>query len=118
MQGKWQISAGGGISPVWSPDGQELFYTPDRSGFQASRLMVVPVQTESMGTAAAPEALFSLGGYFSPGVGRHYDISPDGQRFLFLKPAEVAQTSEDAPLPQLVLVLNWFEELKERVPVP
>ena len=40
-------------------------------------------------------------------------ISPDGQRFLMIKPAE---SDSDAPLPQINVVLNWFEELKQRVP--
>jgi hypothetical protein len=39
-------------------------------------------------------------------------VSPDGQRFLMLKPAEQAQA---APT-QINVVLNWFEELKRRVP--
>ena len=43
----------------------------------------------------------------------YYDVSPDGQRFLMLKPVE-SQTS--APT-QINVVLNWFEELKKKVPV-
>jgi hypothetical protein len=39
-------------------------------------------------------------------------VSPDGQHFLMLKPAESAQ---GAPT-QINVVLNWFEELKQRVP--
>jgi hypothetical protein len=42
----------------------------------------------------------------------NYDVSPDGQRFLMLKPSEQAQA---APT-QINVVLNWFEELKQRVP--
>ena len=42
----------------------------------------------------------------------NYDVSPDGQRFLMLKPTEQAQA---APT-QINVVLNWFEELKRRVP--
>ena len=42
----------------------------------------------------------------------YYDVSPDGQRFLMLKAVE-SQTS--APT-QINVVLNWFEELKQRVP--
>ncbi len=46
--------------------------------------------------------------------GRKYDISPDGQQFLFLKPAG-AQTSEDAGPPRLIVVEKWIEEQKLRV---
>ena len=42
----------------------------------------------------------------------NYDVSPDGQRFLMLKPSESA---EAAPT-QINVVLNWFEELKQKVP--
>jgi hypothetical protein len=54
------------------------------------------------------------GGYQSlPAISTpNYDVSPDGQRFLMLKPSEQAQA---APT-QINVVLNWFEELKRRVP--
>jgi hypothetical protein len=48
----------------------------------------------------------------SPLTNPNYDVSPDGQRFLMLKPGEQAQT---APT-QINVVLNWFEELKQKVP--
>jgi hypothetical protein len=48
----------------------------------------------------------------TPGTLSNYDVSPDGQRFLMIKPGESA---EAAPT-QINVVLNWFEELKRRVP--
>jgi hypothetical protein len=48
----------------------------------------------------------------TPLTSPNYDVSPDGQRFLMLKPPESA---EAAPT-QINVVLNWFEELKRRVP--
>jgi hypothetical protein len=42
----------------------------------------------------------------------YYDVSPDGQRFLMLKPTEQAQ----AVPTQINVVLNWFEELKQKAP--
>jgi hypothetical protein len=54
-------------------------------------------------------------GYFTfPGgnPGRTYDVSPDGQRFLMIK----SDTSGQAGAPSmLIIVHNWFEELKARV---
>jgi hypothetical protein len=41
-----------------------------------------------------------------------YDVSLDGQRFLMVKPSEQAQAGPT----QINVVLNWFEELKRRVP--
>ena len=50
---------------------------------------------------------------WSLGYPRGSDKPPDGQRFLMLKPVD-SQT----PAPtQINVVLNWFEELKRRVPV-
>ncbi len=51
------------------------------------------------------------------GTYRDYDRSPDGERLLMVFPADQADSGEPAR-PQINIVLNWFEELKERVPVP
>jgi hypothetical protein len=45
------------------------------------------------------------------GLAPNYDVSPDGRRFLMLKGGE----QEAAPT-QINVVLNWFEELKQKVP--
>jgi hypothetical protein len=45
-----------------------------------------------------------------------WDISPDGKRFLMIKPAG-ATTSADASPRKINIVLNWFEDLKQRVPI-
>jgi hypothetical protein len=50
----------------------------------------------------------------APFIERPYDISRDGQHFLGL--IDAAQTQSGAPAPQIQVVLNWFEELKARVP--
>ena len=107
--GHWQVSASGGAKPVWSPDGKELFYLAGRA------MMSVPIQTAPMFSAGNPTKLFE--GPYRPGMSaRAYDISKDGQRFLMIK--EVQGTAE-APtsLMNMVVVLNWFEELKRLVPV-
>jgi serine/threonine protein kinase/Tol biopolymer transport system component len=104
--GRWQISTEGGQEPVWAPKGRELFY---RSG---SKIIAVEVDTKSGFSPGTPRMLFE-GAYLpTPFVVPDYDVSPDGQRFLMLKPAET-QTSA---LTQINVVLNWFEELKRRVP--
>ena len=42
------------------------------------------------------------------GVGRNYDVSPDGERFLMIK-----ESDDNA---ELILVQNWVDELKRLVP--
>jgi Tol biopolymer transport system component len=104
--GKWQISTEGGTEPVWNRNGRELFY---RSG---DKMMAVDISTQPSFAAGKPKVLFT-GQYLpTPGTLSNYDVSPDGQRFLMIKPGE----STEAPPTQINVVLNWFEELKRRVP--
>jgi len=59
-----------------------------------------------------PKMLFE--GQYVPSLAtmHNYDVSPDSQRFLMVK------DSEQAPLTtQINVVLNWFEELKQKVPI-
>ncbi len=74
--------------------------------------MMVGIKTEPTFTAGSPVVLFSKR-YFSGGAVVHYDISPDGQRFLMIKEA-----GGDERQGQINVVLNWFEELKRLVPTP
>ena len=102
------ISYGGGTAPLWSPDGRELFY---RNGDQ---MMAVRIDREPTFTPGRPVVVFE-GQYQAMfgAISRDYDLSPDGQRFLMIRADD-----ENAPAPQINIVLNFFEELKERVPVP
>jgi serine/threonine-protein kinase len=108
--GLFQVSRGGGRMPLWSRDGRELFYvTP------ANVLMRVVIEPGNSFRFGSPETVLD-GRYFFPGGtnSRTFDISRDGQRFLMIKPV-VKSTSEDATSATLVVVQNWFEELKRLV---
>jgi hypothetical protein len=75
-------------------------------------MWAVDVATQPSFSVGKPRILFE-GSYLpSPGGGVSYDVSLDGQRFLMLKSAEQAGA---APT-QINVVLNWFEELKQKVP--
>ena len=104
--GKWQISTEGGWEPLWNRNGREMFY---RNG---NKMMAVEIATKPSFTAGTPKVLFE-GKYEMPNNSTpDYDVSPDGQRFLMLKPVE----QEQAAPTQINVVLNWFEELKQKVP--
>ncbi len=104
--GKHQISTEGGAEPTWNPKGRELFY---RVG---DKMMAVDIATQPAFSAGKPKVLFE-GHYLpTPLTFPNYDVSSDGQRFLMLKSSE---GGEGAPT-QISVVLNWFEELKRRVP--
>jgi serine/threonine-protein kinase len=114
--GRWQVSPGGGTRPAWARGGRELFYL-DRNNL----LTAVPVQTTaSTFSAGNPTKILDTRYYAGSTVLgidlRGYDVSPDGQRFLMIKEnAPTEQTSTTMPA-SMVVVLNWFEELKARVP--
>jgi serine/threonine-protein kinase len=102
--GRWQISVNGGTRPVWGRNGRELFYLA-----APGKVMAVPVQPANSFTAGNPQVVFD-GPYVAPNPGITYDVSPDGKRFLMIKAAQ--PTGAASKPPQLVIVLNWFEELK------
>jgi serine/threonine-protein kinase len=107
--GRWQVSTGGGRQSLWSHDGRELFYR-DFSG----ALMSVPVTPGPQFKPGRPVKVLDGRGYSGAGAqggGRTYDVAADGSRFLMVKPTEPAGS------PQLVVVLNWFEELVRLAPI-
>ena len=98
-----QISSDGGIEPVWSRDGRELFY------LNGSRMMVVAVEAGSAFKAGTPRTLFDGRFTIGPNSVAGYDVAADG-RFLMVQPLH-----PDPPTNQIQVVLNWVEELKRRV---
>jgi eukaryotic-like serine/threonine-protein kinase len=104
-----RVSQNGGFEPRWSADGRELYY------LQFNALMAVAVESEREFVFAAPVRLFgAVQFFFFPGpVVRTYDVAPDG-RFLMIQ-SEAATQPDPAP-PSIVVVQNWFEELRQRVP--
>ncbi len=104
--GKMQISGGGGNEPVWASNGRELFYR------NQDLMMGVTVTSEEPFQASRPQPLFEAS-YDDAGVAsRGYDITPDGQSFI------VVRSERESVATQVHVVLNWFEELKRRAPIP
>src|SRR5207237_7385566 len=109
---RYQISREESEAPVWAPDGKELFYYQT----DTSKLVSVRIQTQPSFSFSDPVPLpieRIIQGTATP---RQYDIMPDGKRFLVLLPAPQAGT-ESRQTQQINIVLDWFEELKQRVPV-
>jgi Tol biopolymer transport system component len=107
--GKWRISTDGGLRPRWARSGRELFYLKDDG-----TLMVVDVLgDESAFKAGTPRALFKTNTVFSnhagPGPLRDmpYDVTRDGQQFLFTE----RLTGGSQPIP-ITVVLNWTAALE------
>ncbi len=100
---------------MWSPEGSELFYRPS-AGSGRIALRSVDIVTEPA-FAFSNEQTLPVAGFNVVGRYRDYDMSPDGKRLLMVFPAGQPDTGEPRR-PQINVVLNWFEELKARVPVP
>jgi Tol biopolymer transport system component len=106
-----QVSTNGGTRPRWSRSGRELFYYV--SGGGTGGLMAVAVNSDASFRAGPPQRLIE-GDYQAPNQGRQvYDVSLDDQRFLMIKGLD---TADAEAAPQIVVVQNWFEELKRLVP--
>ena len=98
---KWLVSTEGGIDPVWSRDGRELFYRKD------DQMMVVSVAASGAFSAGRPRRLFEI--RFDAGDnGPNYDVSPDGKWFV------MPRRNQGAVPGELHLVLNWFGEVTAR----
>ncbi len=94
-----QVSQAGGSRPLWSRDGREIFFQN-----RDSALVSVPV-LPGPGFVVGPErVLFTLRGV------RTWDVAPDGRRFLLVRERERAEPE------RLIVVENFFEELKAKVP--
>jgi Tol biopolymer transport system component/tRNA A-37 threonylcarbamoyl transferase component Bud32 len=98
--GKSQVSTEGGTQPRWNRNGRELFF---RSG---AKMVAVDVETGEAFRAGASHTLFEK-------ISSDYDVAPDGKRFLMLKPSIAAAESTE-----LHVILNWFDDLRRRVPLP
>lgn len=97
--GRWQVSLDGGAEPLWSPDGRELFY---RSGGQ---IMRAEVDVDPVFAIRGRSLLFDRP--FVPNdFHTNFDIHPDGRRFVMIESAQAAT--------EVVVVLNWIEELNRR----
>ena len=109
-----QVSTDGGTAPAWSRDGRELFYTTTQTrGGQATftKMMAVSVGLRSTFTAGAPRVLFQ-DNYGASAVVRGYDVTADGRRFLMVQQKKRPPVSAS----EMILVQNFLEELKARVP--
>jgi WD40 repeat protein len=104
--GKWQISGGGGNNPIWSRNGRELFYmTPQ------NQIMVVSYTAKGATFVADKPRLWSDHRIWN-GIGKDYDLAPDGKRFAVFEPPE----GDQKPEAHVNLLLNFFDEVRRRAP--
>jgi len=106
-----QITANGS-NPLWSRDGRQLFFLKGTGG--TGQIMAVDISTQK-GFVVGKTAPLPIEGIIAIGP-RPYDVTPDGKSFVVIVPKLPAAPGK-APLEQINITLNWFEELKQRVAV-
>lgn len=111
--GKWQVSDGGGIQPVWAHNGRELFFAdPETRELKAAAFTT----TSTTFQRARVTTLFVGPQDFrfdetTTGNSQFYDVAPDDERFLMAR-----RSGANDATTSFVVVQNFFEELKRRVP--
>jgi serine/threonine protein kinase/Tol biopolymer transport system component len=100
---KWKVSTEGGNEPLWAPSGRAIFY---RNG---DKMMAVSLETRPAFAVSRSRLLFEAPYARISSDIPNYDVAPDGQRLLM-----VMENQQKATVTQLNVVLNWFEELKQR----
>ncbi len=97
--GRFPVSVGGGGEPLWSRDGKRLFY---RVG---TVLMAASIITRPSVQVTARTLLFD-GPFATDLFHPNYDVAPDGETFVLIRPVEANR--------DVIMVIDWREELRRR----
>ena len=103
-EARWQVSTDGGTEPKWANDGEGLFF---RDG--ANEMISVSLTTDPTFALGEYRQLGSVNGYRSDFNHRLLDVTADDGRLLMIRARGGTEGSS------LVIVQNFFEELKEKV---
>jgi Tol biopolymer transport system component len=95
--------------PAWAPDGKELYFNPGPGQFKAVKVTTNP--NFAFGDVVSLPRPFRTG---QPQKPRSYDVLLDGKFIAVITPSQSGPESLDVP--QVNVVLNWFTELRTRVP--
>ena len=105
-----RVSANGGNGPLWAKNGRELFFVDGERGLVAAEFD--PVSGRLLGQ----ETMFTIpAGYLLTDGNNFYDVSSDGERFIMARPYR-EEGGLEGPTSEVVVVENFFEELKRLVP--
>jgi serine/threonine-protein kinase len=105
--GKWQISNSGGVYPVWSRNGRELFFRTEDS-----QIMVSSYAVKGDSFVADKPRVWSEKRIASIGLLANYDLAPDGKRIAALMPAETVEGQKAQN--HVIFLENFFDEVRRR----
>jgi serine/threonine-protein kinase len=108
---KVQVSDAGGVLPVWSTNGHELFY---RTLSGCEKIMVATYTTNGGVFKAERPRIWSDRRLANTGLSPNFDLAPDGKQFVVLMPAEGSEPLEAQS--HVTLVVNFFDEVRRRAP--
>jgi serine/threonine-protein kinase len=106
-EGRWQVSNGGGESPVWARSGRELFYAD--ADFRVVSARIAPGPSFFVDEV---RTLFDGSSLIWDGFHQAYDVAPDGRSFVFISQRR-DRSAEAAP--RIVWVDHWFQDLRGRL---
>ncbi|MEP6509033.1 MAG: hypothetical protein ABJC63_12485, partial [Gemmatimonadales bacterium] len=98
--GRVQVSAGGGTEPVWSRDGKHIFYRSD------SKFISAGISGGSTFAISGRDTVFTDDYVYAANPHANYDVLPDGEHFVFLKPASAGN---------MIVAANWGSLLRARM---
>jgi len=108
--GKWQVSNNGGVYPVFSRNGRDLFFRTEDNRFMVASYTM-------KGDSFVPEKprVWSEKRIADTGLnGANYDVAPDGKRIAALMPAETRDSQQSQS--RVIFLENFFDELRRKVP--
>ena len=110
-EGEWRVSFGGGRWPRWSPDGTTLYFWRMVPGSAVDTLKSARIDIEPSVVVHEPQVVLTMA------LAEGWDLHPDGDRFVAAVPTRAASATGASAVPEwrYLVVLNWFEELKERM---
>lgn len=103
-----QISNAGGVLPVWSRNGHELFYRTEDQ-----RIMVANYTVKGESFVADKPRVWFAKQLANTGLSINFDLAPDGKRVLVVMPAESPEPRETQS--HVTLMINFFDEVRHRV---
>ncbi|HTS29271.1 MAG TPA: winged helix-turn-helix domain-containing protein [Bryobacteraceae bacterium] len=112
---KWRVSKAGGRHPVWSRNGHEIFFLTRNGGSLLGRVMVANYQVTGDTFVPGEPSVWSDKLLLDLGELYAYDVAPDGKRLAVVMHAD--GEAEEKPVHSLAFLVNFFDELRRRVPV-
>jgi Tol biopolymer transport system component len=106
--GKWQVSASGGVMPMWSRDGRQIFFESS-----SGQIMVAEYEARGDSFLVRNVRVWSPVRILDPGF-VNLDLAPDGKRFaVFISPDAGRERKDDL---HVTFLFNFFDDLRRRLP--